>query len=131
MSSFSAIAIVTRQHFGDGTEGWALALIGDIIVYLWPVWCLWFLLLCSHLYAARAVCARKLDPAFTGDAYGDRLLESLRAGGDDPAYSTATKRSVGVHLAVILGPILLSLIPGCWGRIAINYRAAVVSPQLR
>ena len=42
MSSFSAIAIVTRQHFGDGTEGWALALIGDIIVYLWPVWCLWF-----------------------------------------------------------------------------------------
>lgn len=114
-AAMGIIPIYTRAHFGEGNSGWAIAMLGDLLYYTWPLLLLVVVAIISHVQALRARTLLALGVVEEGPGPGDRFLEHLRTGGSDPEYSTATRRSVLLHVLALIGPILLSLFPGCWG----------------
>ncbi|TVR12225.1 MAG: DUF4159 domain-containing protein [Planctomycetota bacterium] len=127
IAGLGIIPLITRAHFGEAGDGWAQALLSDLFAYGWPLLIIVGVLIIGHVHGLRARSLVVLGVESAGPAAGDRFLEHLRTGGKDPEYSSATRRSVLLHLLALIGPILLSLFPGCWG--SDSYRMPAGSGQ--
>ncbi|MFP4354934.1 MAG: DUF4159 domain-containing protein [Phycisphaerae bacterium] len=81
----------------------------------WPVLPLVVLGCLVLVHGARRVTLRLfVDPTRRSRALGDRILENLRTGGDDPRYRRSMLQTVVLYLAVLFGPLLIGMLfRGC------------------